>query len=321
MRLGLTGASYNYLFGGGVFPDRTSGQYDWRGLVRPYFTSTPTILPPQGAELWQIERARQLDLPVVHRAIADWSPQNIDMMRQALAQNSQELMPVIGFDMMAQGTALEEEIARAIDQIRRYAEFGGISVSKLYVTPMVHNRFQKDPGLREQLDRMIAALPPVVRAAEQAGIVLALENHLDYRVAEIVEVIEAVGSDHLRLLFDMGNPFAVCEDPLEAAKIAAPYTALVHLKDVVVLPFTPATPGYFACMYVCPLGEGNIDIRGIVDVLSVSAPNPDALTLSIEMSPVAPHIDEDLWVQKGIQWMRDHLSDYISETPRTAAAK
>jgi sugar phosphate isomerase/epimerase len=184
---------------------------------------------------------------------------------------------------------------------------------------MVYNRFQKDPGLREQLDGIVAALPAVVQAAEQAGIVLAFENHSDYRVSEVVEIIERVGSSSLRLLFDIGNTFAVAEDPLEAAKIAAPYTVLVHVKDVVVLPFTPATHGYFACMYVCPLGEGNVDILGIVDHLAAHAPNPDTLALSIEMAAVAPHVDEELWVEKGIEWMRNNLSHHITETTQISA--
>jgi sugar phosphate isomerase/epimerase len=177
--------------------------------------------------------------------------------------------------------------------------------------PMTVNRFRKDPPLREQIDRMIAALPLVVEAAEKAGIVLAFENHLDYRAGEIVEVIEAIDSPSLRFLFDTGNPFSVCEDPVEAAEIAAPYTVLVHLKDVVVLPWTPMSPGYFAAMYACPLGEGNVELERIVQILAERAPDSDRLTLSIEVTPMPPATDEDLWVEKGIAWMRETLAAYL----------
>jgi sugar phosphate isomerase/epimerase len=320
MRLGLTDASYCWLMGGGdMFINRHSGTYDWRGLSRPYFLRTDISLGDATPELWFAERAHQLELPVVHASVSDWSENGIARLRETLAINSQELVPAIGFDMLAEGEDLIREIDGAVAAVERYGQLGGVSLAKLCLFPMIYNRFQRDPDLREQLRRIKAALPPVVRAAEKAGIVLALENHLDYRVSEIVEIIEAVDSPYLRLLFDIGNPFAVCEDPVEVAGIAAPYTALVHVKDVVVLPFTPATAGLFAGMYVCPLGEGNVDIKRIVEILEAGALDPDSLTLSIEISPVAPHVDEDLWVQRGIEWMRKNLASHLSETARRAS--
>jgi 3-oxoisoapionate decarboxylase len=313
MRLGLTSASYQYLFGGDndMFVDRTSGRYDWRGLPRPYFTQTPAMIHTDSVELWQAERARQLGVPVVHCPIANWSQDNLAALKAALERNGQELMPAVAMDMMLQGDALARETERVVEEIGRYERFGGVSISKFCLVPMVYNRFRKDPPLREQLDRMIAALPPVVEAAEQAGIVLAFENHLDYRASEVVEIIEAIDSPHLRFLFDTGNPFSVCEDPVEAAEVAAPYTVLVHLKDVSVLPWTPMSPGYFACMYACPLGEGNVELERIVEILVERAPEPDKLTLAIEVTPMPPATDEDLWIERGVEWMRSTFARHL----------
>jgi sugar phosphate isomerase/epimerase len=322
MRLGLTSASYQYLFGGDddMFVDRTSGRYDWRGLPRAYFTQTPAMIHTDSVDLWQVERARQLDVPVVHCPIMNWAPENLRRIKAALEENGQELMPALGADMIVQGAQSGREVAAAVEQIERYAEFGGIEIAKFFLFPMTYNRFRKDPPLREQLDRMIAVLPPIVEAAERAGIVLAFENHLDYRVGEIVEIIEAIDSPNLRFLFDTGNPFSVCEDPVEAAEIAAPYTVLVHLKDVVVLPWTPMSPGYFACMHACPLGEGNVDLERIVQIMSERAPDPDKLALSIEVTPMPPNTDEDLWVEKGVEWMKTTLANYLTAPERSTAS-
>jgi hypothetical protein len=73
---------------------------------------------------------------------------------------------------------------------------------------------------------------------------------------------------------------------------------------VSVLPWTPMSPGYFACMYACPLGEGNVELERIVDILAERAPDADRLTLAIEVTPMPPATDEDLWVEKGIEWMK-----------------
>jgi sugar phosphate isomerase/epimerase len=198
-----------------------------------------------------------------------------------------------------------------VSTIERFAAFGGISVVKACQYPMIHNRFRREPPLREQLDRLTVALRPVAAAAERAGIVLAWENHLDYRAAEVVEIIEAVGSPSLRFLFDTGNAFPVCEDPVDAARIAAPYTVAVHLKDIVVLPWTPASPGYVACMYACPLGEGNVPLREVVEILRDGSPAGADLILSAEVSHGPPNTDEDRWTEAGIDWMRANLGDLL----------
>jgi sugar phosphate isomerase/epimerase len=214
---------------------------------------------------------------------------------------------------MLAGDELLASVDAAVADIHRYGEFGGVRICKTMLMPMVYNRFRSDPPLREQLDRIVAALPPVVEAAEAAGIVLAFENHLDYRASEVVEIIEAIDSPHLRFLFDTGNPLSVCEDPMAAAKVAAPYTVLVHLKDVVVLPWTPASTGYFACMYACPLGEGNVDLEGIVELLAEQSPAGEELTLAIEVTPMPPATDEDKWVEEGIAWMKARLGKHLGE--------
>lgn len=314
MRFGLTNYSYQWLFAspeGKEFVDRSSGAYDWRGLPLPYFAQTGTTLRPESLEVWQIERAKTLGLPVVHCPIVDWDEANVRRVTSLLAENGQELVPAIAADLIATGERLEGEIANAVALIRRYGALGGITLSKFCVAPMVHNRFRFDPPLREQLDRIIAAIPPLVEAAAESGIVLAFENHLDYRAKEIVEVIEAIDSPNLRFLFDTGNPFSVCEDPWEAAETAAPYTVLVHVKDVRVLPWTPMSTGYFAAMYACPLGHGNVEIERIVQLLAEQAPDPATLPLAIEVTPVPPGHDEDRWMEEGIAWMKERLANHV----------
>lgn len=314
MRLGLTNYTYQWLFaspGGREFVDRSSAEYDWRGLPLPYFTQTGTTVRPDSLEVWQIDRAKSLGLPVVHCPIFDWDEGNVRRVRALLDENEQELVPAVAADLIATGDKLEREVANAVDLIRRYGAVGGIKLSKFCVAPMVHNRFRSDPPLREQLDRIIAALPALVEAAAEAGIVLAFENHLDYRAKEVVEIIEAIGSPNLRFLFDTGNPFSVCEDPVDAADAAAPYTVLVHIKDVRVVPWTPMSPGYFAVMYACPLGQGNVDLVRIVDILAERAPDPRTLPLAIEVTPIPPSADEDRWMEEGILWMKERFAGHI----------
>jgi sugar phosphate isomerase/epimerase len=313
MRLGLCAFSYQHLLADpvGMFADRTSAEFDWRGLPRPYLLQTETTVRPESFELWQIERARQLGAAVVETPLTAFDDEHLDRVRAALVANRQQLVPTLGLDFMASGPALEEGIAGAVATIERYGAFGGIDVVKTCQYPMVHNRFRDDPPLREQLDRIIDGVRPLVVAAERAGLVLAWENHLDYRASEVVEIIEAIGSRHLGFLFDTGNCLPVAEDPVAAARVAAPYTVYVHVKDIVVLPWTPASPGYVACMYACPLGEGNVALREVIEILVAGAPSPETLVLAAEAAHGPPNTDEDRWTEAAFAWMRHELGDLL----------
>ena len=325
MRLGYTGTSYRYAVHRGhglvsrdrvMVDGRTTAEYDWRGLPAPYHMRPSAPLAEGSPELSDLARAKSLGLTVVHTVITDWSKTNLDAVRLALQENRQEFVPSVGANVMLEGDLLLSETDRVTRLIHQYAEVGGIKLAKFMVSPMIYNRFRTDPPLSEQLKRLIRALPPIVRAAEEAGIVLALENHLDYRAAEILAVISATNSAHLRFLFDTGNPFAVCEDPVDAARIAAPYTVLMHVKDVRVVPWTPLSTGYFACMYACPLGEGNVDLDAIIDLMAQNAPDAASLTLALEVRPVPPYLDEDHWLEDGIAYMRERFPSHLAATPR-----
>jgi sugar phosphate isomerase/epimerase len=312
MRLGLTDSSYQYLFSGPAgFGDRGSAYFDSKGFPAPYFLSTPVAIPRPQALEWLINRTAELGLPVVHggpRVFDD--PAYIAKIKSLVKEKGLEMIPALGVDLIAGGEATRASIENAEKFLDGFRRFGDVRISKFCVSPMTRNRFRNDPPLREQLDRIIANIKPVVRAAEEAGIVLAFENHLDYRASEVVEIIEAVDSSNLQFLFDMGNTTVVIEDPVEAAKVAAPYTVLCHLKDVRILPWTPSAL-FVAAIFATPLGRGNVDVVKICEILQEKAPDPRNLCLSLENMPVPPNEDEDLWVVEGIKWAKENLARFL----------
>jgi sugar phosphate isomerase/epimerase len=318
MRLGIAPASYQWFFArpGGMFVDRRSFAYNYMGAERPYFLSTPLHVsdatPSDPAE-WLIERCRRAEVPVAHCSIVRWDDRaHLDRVRRMLNEYRIEMVPSISVDMVCRGEPARQAQAIAVETIARYRDFGGVRISKL-CTPMTYHRFNRQVRVDEQLALIKANVRPVVRAAEEAGIVLAFENHYDYRAAEVRGILDDVGSPNLRSLFDVGSPFAVCEEPVEAAKILAPYTVFVHLKDCLIQPWTPSsTAGPYACQYAVPLGEGNVDIPKIAAILNEQAPAPKSLCLAVETVPVPAQQDEDRWVAHAIEWSRTNLAQYLS---------
>jgi sugar phosphate isomerase/epimerase len=86
-------------------------------------------------------------------------------------------------------------------------------------------------------------LEPCLRAAEQAGIILTLENEFDgfgcdplgtdltRRPESLAALMDAVGSEHFRVTFDPCNAYFAGLDPGDAYDQLAPYITYVHLKD------------------------------------------------------------------------------------------
>jgi sugar phosphate isomerase/epimerase len=235
----------------------------------------------------------------------------LDGIKGLLAKYNLELIPSAPGDFICTGDQLRRGQESAITAINRYRDFGGVRMINVNV-PMTYNRFSKQMPVDEQLDMLTEGVRPVVKAAEEAGIVYIMANHYDYRASEMLRVIQAVNSPNLQSMLELGCPFGVGEDPVDATRLLAPYIWHVHFKDVRVVPWTPSSAGYYAAQYTVPLGEGNVDLLQVVQILHENAPDPQSLCLAVETAPLPPNEDEDRWVQENVAWMRKNLRDYLN---------
>jgi sugar phosphate isomerase/epimerase len=86
------------------------------------------------------------------------------------------------------------------------------------------------PAARSVLDEGLSVL---VDRAASLGVTVCLENSpYGYlgRAAELLEVVKAFGSPHLRLVYDVANALAQ-EDPAAGVAAAGGYLALAHVSD------------------------------------------------------------------------------------------
>jgi sugar phosphate isomerase/epimerase len=312
VRLGLTQSTYQYLFGGWLFPDRSELSFNTYGQPYPYYTQTPVHIDPALALEWLIERTSQLGLQVCHCGIGKWDdPAYLAKIKGMLAERNLELMPALALDAVSTGDKAKRTIEDGVKLLYNYQKFGDVKISKYCTYPMIHTRFTTNPPLDEQLALIIENSRPLVKVAEEVGIVLAFENHLDYRAREIVQIIKAIDSPNLRFLFDTGNTLTVCEDPVDAAYDAAPYTVLVHLKDLRVLPWCPGRE-FVSVMYAAPLGRGCVNNKKVLEIMREQAPDPKNLTLSLELMPMPPNEDEDRWVVDSIAYAKQAFAEFLN---------
>ncbi len=133
------------------------------------------------------------------------------------------------------------------DVLRTYASVGG--------------------DVREELARAAGDLKQVVPVCAGLGVRIALENHEYETAADVLAVIEAVGSEWVGALVDTGNSMMVWEEPVAAVRAMAPQAASTHFKDHSVLRIDgePRVVG-------TTLGRGSIDAAACFQALVADSP-------------------------------------------------
>ena len=165
----------------------------------------------------------------------------------------------------------------------------GASTVRLHLTPVVEGgRAALGDRWHAMVEHARRTLLTEARRAADAGLVLAVENHQDFGSEELLALTAAAG-DHVGIVLDTGNPFAVGEDPVAFARRVAPRIRHLHLKDYRAQ-FTD--DGYR--LVRCAIGDGSVPFEEIASLLDSN------LTASIEIGALdARHIrlfDQAWWM-------------------------
>lgn len=155
-----------------------------------------------------------------------------------------------------------------------------------------------------QIKAVVRMLKESVKLARDQGVVLALENHIDYTSAEILEILERVGSDFLKVNFDTGNTLRMMENPVAAARRLGPHTVATHTKDVEACRHVAPEEWFFFSSV--PVGTGLIDMPGVVKALQESGYTG---VLAVESDHHKDHQDEDKLVAKSIAYLKKLLRE------------
>ncbi len=150
-----------------------------------------------------------------------------------------------------------------------------------------------------QIERISGILKETVKQAEDAGVKLAIENHIDFTADEILEILNNVDSEYLGVNFDTGNTLRVFEDPVEAARKLAGHIYATHMKDIDPGHGSPRDWTFWAS---APAGSGIIDMPGIVQVLR-EAGYQGMLCVEIDFQK-DPQADETKAVESAVNYLK-----------------
>lgn len=190
------------------------------------------------------------------------------------------------------GALLDFEVQHTKDYMDLAARSGTTIVRAILSHLLCGDRRKLAGGWEAHRNALAVRLKELLPFAEERGITLALENHQDADSDDFWWLYEQTGqSAAFGVTLDTGNPLAVGQDPVVAARQLAPLIRHVHLKDYT-LHFAPN--GYRLAR--CAAGDGVIDFPAILEILRA---NGHVLLPGIEIAAqqarTVPLLEADWW--------------------------
>lgn len=162
----------------------------------------------------------------------------------------------------------------------RTAGRAGAKVVRIAIGGRRYEQFDKPQQFKDFAQRSWKSIQSAEPVAARHGIKLAIENHKDFRIPEMLDMLERLNSQYVGVCLDTGNSFALLEDTMEVVRAYAAFTLSVHLKDMVVCEYED---GFL--LADVPLGEGLLDLPEIIRILREARPD---IQFSVEMATRDP---------------------------------
>ncbi len=145
---------------------------------------------------------------------------------------------------------------------------GKVGAKILRAIPEIDRNGTKE-HIQRQIDQIVQDFVQVLTCAKDLDIRLALENHAQLASEELVQIVESIDDDFVRVCLDTMNSIVFMENPLTTVRVLAPYAITVHLKDFRI----EKNPREHRIVGT-PLGEGLLDLPQIMQIVRESNLEP-----------------------------------------------
>jgi sugar phosphate isomerase/epimerase len=190
---------------------------------------------------------------------------------------------------------------------RRYESFATLAEWKRWV---------------DQSHEAIRLLMPVL---EKHKITLAIENHKDWTLEDMLRLLRTYQSEYLGVCLDFGNNIALLDDPMEVVEQLAPFAKATHVKDMGVRPYAD---GFL--LSEVPLGKGLLDLPRIFSTLQKAKPGIRYALEMITRDPLkVPCLTSPYWtvfperngrfLARTMKLVQEHMSDTLPAVSQLAA--
>jgi len=160
-------------------------------------------------------------------------------------------------------------------EIRTAKRAGALVVRTVMLSGRRYETFATAAAFHGAAEASTHALGLAAPVVARHDILLAVENHKDWRADELLAILKRVGNDHVGVCVDTGNSIALLEDPMEVVEALAPRAFSSHLKDMGLEEYRQ---GFL--LAEVPLGAGILDLPRVIRTLRAARPE---IRLNLEM--------------------------------------
>ena len=194
---------------------------------------------------------------------------------------------------------LPQDDANDLERFERTVQSAQLAGATVIRTVMLSGRryetFQSLDDWKQFVKQSWKSLARAEPIARRHKVRLAVENHKDWRIDEMLRGLERIQSEFVGVTLDTGNNMSLLEDAHEVARALAPYAFAVHLKDMGLEPYEH---GFL--LAEVPFGQGCLDLKGIVDTIRGARPEARFTLEMITRDPLEiPCLTEEYWETMG----------------------
>ena len=208
-----------------------------------------------------LEHCRGLGLGAVRMSLPSQDLEAVRQLRKKIDGYGMRVIVSLAPPKEERAVAAYEAAVRAVGElgaVTTHASFTGRRYEEF-------DTFEAFKASFERHKRSVELAEPILRKHK---VKLAIENHKGWRAAEHAAWVRGLGSEWVGVCYDFGNNISLCEDPADTLRLLAPLTIFVSLKDMAVEPYED---GFL--LSEMALGEGMLDLPGMVKVLRQKDPN------------------------------------------------
>jgi sugar phosphate isomerase/epimerase len=231
-----------------------------------------------------LEHAIALGAGGIQAPLSSTQPADLKKLRDRAAEMG------LYIEIMA-GMPRPGDTAAFVRTMQAAREAGALCVRCACLGSRRYETFSSLDAWREHAAMAAAKIDAALAIAERERLPLAIENHKDWTLDELVPILRSRSSQFLGVCLDTGNNIALLDDPMEVVETLAPYAVSTHIKD---MGLQSCAGGFL--LAEMPLGQGTLDMRRILDTIRRARPDTRLTLEMITRDPLRiPCLEEKYW--------------------------
>ncbi len=232
-----------------------------------------------------LEYCQKLGAAGVQTSLGRYDEALAGRLREAAKTNGMYLEGIVSLPRDGQ------DVLRFEDELRMAEECGAKVVRTVMLSGRRYETFDSAEAFGEFRERSWQSLALAKPVVERHRVRLAIENHKDWRVADLLAILKRIDSSQIGVTLDTGNSIALLEEPHEVVEAYAPFTFTLHFKDMAV---AESRDGFL--LSEVPLGAGFVDLSRIVKLVRDKRPEANFNLEMITRDPLSvPCLGSKYW--------------------------